>query len=198
MRLFFEEGDVSLPWVAFLRVVYSQLIIPAVSFALFLAASSRGSVADGRRNHVASHPFAKIWKGSSALLSLLLSPCPFALLTDNPSLDLFLFSSRSFPPMPQLRNGTLITLPPSLVPRLKSHFHTLPCGVDLILGLNGYIWISMHVPTPEELGEAGEGGKEEQAAAGGFDVDGEGVYSGKNDVRLAVSLSKCRQVAFGC
>ncbi|KAF7360498.1 Exosome complex component rrp4 [Mycena venus] len=40
----------------------------------------------------------------------------------------------------KLRNGQLVTIPPILVRRLKSHFITLPCGVDLILGLNGYIW----------------------------------------------------------
>lgn len=26
--------------------------------------------------------------------------------------------------------------------RLKQHFVTLPCGVDVILGTNGYIWIT--------------------------------------------------------
>ncbi|KAL7415679.1 hypothetical protein BDY24DRAFT_406274 [Mrakia frigida] len=78
----------------------------------------------------------------------------------------------------KLKNGHLITLPPSLLPRLKSHFHTLPCGVDLILGLNGFIWVSMHIPSLEEDTEAASEGK--AVGAGGF--DGEGVYSGKNDV----------------
>lgn len=35
-------------------------------------------------------------------------------------------------------------IPPALVKRSPSHFVTLPSGVDIILGLNGYIWISRH------------------------------------------------------
>ena len=67
----------------------------------------------------------------------------------------------------QLRNGQLVVVPPFLVRRLKSHFLTLPCGVDLILGLNGYIWISKHV-------------KENEQGEEGFDA--EAVYSNVNDV----------------
>ena len=53
--------------------------------------------------------------------------------------------------------------------RLKSHFITLPCGVDLILGLNGYIWVSKHLMEAEQ--EGGEG------------FDAETIYSSQNDVR---------------
>jgi len=60
-------------------------------------------------------------------------------------------------------------VPPILVRRLKSHFLTLPCGVDLILGLNGYIWVSKHVKENEQEGEEG--------------FDAEAVYSNVNDVR---------------
>ncbi|KAF9482608.1 exosome complex exonuclease rrp4 [Pholiota conissans] len=67
----------------------------------------------------------------------------------------------------KLRNGQLVTVPPILVRRLKSHFLTLPCGVDLILGLNGYIWVSKHVKTNEQEGEEG--------------FDAEAVYSNVND-----------------
>ncbi|KAG9014350.1 exosome non-catalytic core subunit rrp4 [Tulasnella sp. JGI-2019a] len=78
----------------------------------------------------------------------------------------------------KLRNGQFITVSPMLIRRLKSHFLVLPCGVDLILGLNGYIWISKHV---EEFDQEGEEG---------FDADA--VYSNKNDeidanTRLAIS-----------
>ncbi|KAJ3206269.1 exosome non-catalytic core subunit rrp4 [Clydaea vesicula] len=45
----------------------------------------------------------------------------------------------------KLRNGSLVTVPSALIKRSKSHFITLPCGVDLILGVNGYIWVSKHV-----------------------------------------------------
>ncbi|EGO20581.1 hypothetical protein SERLADRAFT_476909, partial [Serpula lacrymans var. lacrymans S7.9] len=54
----------------------------------------------------------------------------------------------------KLRNGQLIIVPPILVRRLKSHFISLPCGVDLILGLNGYIWVSKHVKDIDQ-GEQG-------------------------------------------
>ncbi|KII87278.1 hypothetical protein PLICRDRAFT_112567 [Plicaturopsis crispa FD-325 SS-3] len=67
----------------------------------------------------------------------------------------------------KLRNGQLVTIPPILVRRLKSHFITLPCGVDLILGLNGYIWISKHVKESDQEGEEG--------------FDAEAVYSNQND-----------------
>ncbi|KAI8084348.1 exosome component 2-like protein [Gilbertella persicaria] len=41
----------------------------------------------------------------------------------------------------KLRNGSFVCVPPVLVQRCKSQFHSLPCGVDVILGLNGYIWV---------------------------------------------------------
>jgi len=51
----------------------------------------------------------------------------------------------------KLRNGSLVTVPASLIKRSKSHFTTLSCGVDLILGVNGYVWVSKHVePTSTE------------------------------------------------
>jgi len=67
----------------------------------------------------------------------------------------------------KLRNGQLVSVPPVLVRRLKSHFCSLPSGVDLILGLNGYIWISKHVRDYEKEGEEG--------------FDSEAVYSNQND-----------------
>ncbi|KAK1236526.1 Exosome complex component rrp4 [Marasmius sp. AFHP31] len=78
----------------------------------------------------------------------------------------------------KLRNGQLVTVPPNLIRRLKSHFISLPCGVDLILGLNGYIWISKQVKESDREGEEG--------------FDAEGVYSNKNDAiddstRIAIS-----------
>ncbi|KAM6496818.1 exosome complex exonuclease rrp4 [Amanita muscaria] len=67
----------------------------------------------------------------------------------------------------KLRNGQLVSIPPILVRRLKSHFVSLPCGVDLILGLNGYIWVSKHVKQNEQEGEEG--------------FDAAAVYSNQND-----------------
>ncbi|KAF9244137.1 hypothetical protein BU15DRAFT_86090 [Melanogaster broomeanus] len=66
----------------------------------------------------------------------------------------------------KLRNGQLVIVPSVLVRRLKSHFISLPCGVNLILGLNGYIWVSKHIPDSDQGDE-------------GFDA--EAVYSNQND-----------------
>ena len=69
----------------------------------------------------------------------------------------------------QLRNGQLVVVSPALIRRLKSHFISLPCGVDLIFGLNGYIWVSKHVQDSDH-GEEG--------------FDAEAVYSNQNDVSV--------------
>ncbi|EJD07661.1 uncharacterized protein FOMMEDRAFT_137897 [Fomitiporia mediterranea MF3/22] len=67
----------------------------------------------------------------------------------------------------KLRNGQLVVVPPILIRRLKSHFISLPCGVDLILGLNGYVWVNKHTSEHEREGEEG--------------FDAEAVYSNRND-----------------
>lgn len=65
-------------------------------------------------------------------------------------------------------------VPPSLIVRLKSHFFSLPnCGVDLIIGLNGYIWISKTIK--KALKADGE-------EVGFGEESGEGVYSAVNEV----------------
>jgi len=38
--------------------------------------------------------------------------------------------------------GTLVRVLPSLMKRLPQHFQTLPCGVNAIFGMNGFIWLS--------------------------------------------------------
>ncbi|CAM9719248.1 unnamed protein product, partial [Heterosigma akashiwo] len=45
----------------------------------------------------------------------------------------------------KLENGLLVTVQPSLIKRLKQHFITLPFGVDVILGTNGFIWITRSI-----------------------------------------------------
>lgn len=42
----------------------------------------------------------------------------------------------------KLENGQFLSIDASLVKRCKQHFHTFDFGVQLILGNNGYIWIS--------------------------------------------------------
>lgn len=43
----------------------------------------------------------------------------------------------------KLRNGQLVKARSGLMPRLKSHFIALPNGIELIAGLNGYIWVGI-------------------------------------------------------
>lgn len=45
----------------------------------------------------------------------------------------------------QLVNGQFLRVPPSLIKRSKQHFHSLSCGVDVILGTNGFIWLTAKV-----------------------------------------------------
>merc|ERR1719433_1078809 len=47
----------------------------------------------------------------------------------------------------KLSQGTLVTVSPSLIKRRKTHFHQLPCGASVILGNNGFVWVS---PTQHE------------------------------------------------
>ena len=59
---------------------------------------------------------------------------------------------RNFEKYGKLRYGQFIAIPHALIKRSKHHFHTLPCGIDVILGLNGYVWLSR--PPAEGTGEA--------------------------------------------
>lgn len=47
----------------------------------------------------------------------------------------------------KLDHGTFVVVSPTLVKRCKNHFHSLPCGVGVVLGNNGYIWIGRSVNT---------------------------------------------------
>ncbi|RKP26515.1 hypothetical protein SYNPS1DRAFT_32716 [Syncephalis pseudoplumigaleata] len=52
----------------------------------------------------------------------------------------------------KLRNGVLVVVPPSLVLRSRSHFHTLANGIEVIIGLNGYIWVCKRASkAPEQM-----------------------------------------------
>ena len=43
----------------------------------------------------------------------------------------------------KLENGQLVVVPCYIVKRLPQHFFKLPCGVHVLLGLNGYIWLTV-------------------------------------------------------
>lgn len=57
----------------------------------------------------------------------------------------------------KLENGMLAVVPPYLIRRLKHHFVTLPCGVDLVIGVNGHIWMTRELPPSFAAGRGGQG-----------------------------------------
>ncbi|KAJ3270228.1 exosome non-catalytic core subunit rrp4 [Terramyces sp. JEL0728] len=57
----------------------------------------------------------------------------------------------------KLRNGCLVVAPSALIKRSKSHFVSLSCGVDIVLGLNGYIWVQKHIFISPEMQNQPEG-----------------------------------------
>jgi exosome complex component RRP4 len=50
----------------------------------------------------------------------------------------------------KLERGVFVAVSPALIKRTKTHFHSLTCGVDVILGVNGYCWITDRFDTQEE------------------------------------------------
>ncbi|CAG9827132.1 unnamed protein product [Diabrotica balteata] len=50
----------------------------------------------------------------------------------------------------KLGQGVLLKVFPSLIKRSKTHFHTLPIGASIILGNNGFIWISPIIVNSED------------------------------------------------
>ena len=53
----------------------------------------------------------------------------------------------------KLENGQLIIVPASLIKRLPQHYISLPWGIDVILGKNGYIWITRTIPEDWKIQE---------------------------------------------
>jgi len=51
----------------------------------------------------------------------------------------------------KLVNGQFVSVSSGVIRRTKQHFHSLECGVDVILGTNGYIWISEPNPLSDEM-----------------------------------------------
>jgi exosome complex component RRP4 len=95
----------------------------------------------------------------------------------------------------KLRNGQLVIIPPHLIRRLKSHFHHLPppCGpkgVDIIIGLNGLVWVSQGTEQEDANGQNGQGAGPTgvNVTAGVEGLDAAGVYSNVNDASVNPSL----------
>jgi len=53
----------------------------------------------------------------------------------------------------KLLNGQFLRVPANLIKRSKNHFHMLPFGVHIIIGVNGYIWLTEAPPETEEVNE---------------------------------------------
>jgi exosome complex component RRP4 len=64
----------------------------------------------------------------------------------------------------KLENGTLVHVPPVLIRRRKDHFVSLSCGVDLVIGHNGNIWLTE--TTPEDMA-GGDGASSSLGGGGG-------------------------------
>eukprot|EP00911_Craspedida_sp_UC1_P002146 UC1_evm1s1651 len=65
----------------------------------------------------------------------------------------------------KLGAGSFLAVQASLVKRSKNHFHTLPCGVGLVLGNNGYIWVGPPLAEAADVAERGGGGAAPTTAA---------------------------------
>jgi len=52
----------------------------------------------------------------------------------------------------KLGQGCLVHVSPSLVKRRKTHFHQLPFGASIILGNNGFVWISQTTDESDTTG----------------------------------------------
>lgn len=88
----------------------------------------------------------------------------------------------------KLRNGALAVVQPVLIQRLKSHFVELKqAGVDLTIGLNGFIWVAKHIAfdVNKAEGESSNQGAGLGGTGTGRDVDG--VYSDVNEVSGSTS-----------
>lgn len=83
----------------------------------------------------------------------------------------------------KLSQGVLVAVAPSLIKRRKTHFHNLPCGVSVIIGNNGYIWVSPTVNIEVE----GQGGFTQNLEAISKS-DREGIVRIKNCI---LALSSC-------
>jgi len=55
----------------------------------------------------------------------------------------------------KLENGQLVVVSSSLIKRLPQHYVSLPWGVDVILGRNGFVWITRSIPDEWRAQEEG-------------------------------------------
>lgn len=53
----------------------------------------------------------------------------------------------------KLERGQFVAAQAALVKRAKKHFHVLPCGVHIIMGNNGYVFLSVLTPDAPDVAE---------------------------------------------
>lgn len=99
----------------------------------------------------------------------------------------------------KLKNGVLVTASPNLIQRLKSHFvhlqdNDLTLDVDLIIGLNGYIWIAKHFP----YNQPSNSDQQKGLAGSGVGMDIDATYSDQNDADLSIELRRQIQRVAKC
>lgn len=99
----------------------------------------------------------------------------------------------------KLKNGVLVTVSSNLIQRLKSHFvhlkdDELSLDVDLIIGLNGYIWIAKHFP----YNQPSNSDQQKGLAGSGVGMDIDATYSDQNDADLSVELRRQIQRVAKC
>eukprot|EP01046_Picozoa_sp_COSAG06_P010543 COSAG06_NODE_577_length_14043_cov_5.505952_5_plen_295_part_00 len=79
----------------------------------------------------------------------------------------------------KLEAGSLVAVPPHLIKRLKHHYHLLSCGVSIILGCNGYVWVA---PPPNRV----------KTAAEDISIMSDSVGDAATEVSLSTRESICR------
>lgn len=89
----------------------------------------------------------------------------------------------------KLSQGVLIKVFPSLIKRRKTHFHNLTCGASIILGNNGFIWISPTINTEVE----GDGGFTQNLQEAVPRTDREVIARLRNCV---LALSNCKMMLY--
>lgn len=91
----------------------------------------------------------------------------------------------------KLTGGVFLAVPSSLIKRQKQHFQSLACGVDVILGCNGYIWIT---ETPSEFEESYGVESLASTALGGQDVKPKRVQVTEEGRERVARVRNCIQV----
>lgn len=89
----------------------------------------------------------------------------------------------------KLAQGILVKVFPSLIKRCKTHFHNLTCGASVILGNNGFIWISPMINTDVE----GSGGFAQNLSEPVARSDREVIVRLRNCI---LALSQCKMMLF--